>query len=180
MSGKSSDGAWWQVVIPTQYSSSGFGWVSAGFVVTQNTDSVPVVSVAGPASHGGTHTSASQRYRLFGGLADAGRRHKRHDPGTPFNTTWVLQNTGSAKWDQSEVDMRYVRRGQAISSCTRVQMSMTWPRPCSPACHLQLHRVDDRTLQCRDVRRVVGDLPRAASKSASSTCTSPYRNRQIR
>jgi hypothetical protein len=28
--------------------------------------------------------------------------------GIPFNTTWVLQNTGSAKWDQSEVDADYL------------------------------------------------------------------------
>jgi hypothetical protein len=28
--------------------------------------------------------------------------------GTPFDTTWVIQNTGTVKWDQAEVDIRYV------------------------------------------------------------------------
>jgi hypothetical protein len=28
--------------------------------------------------------------------------------GTPFNTTWVLQNTGTEKWDQSEYDLKFV------------------------------------------------------------------------
>ena len=37
VTGKSSDGAWWQVKIPTQFSADGLGWVSADWVVTQNT-----------------------------------------------------------------------------------------------------------------------------------------------
>ena len=41
VSGKSADGAWWQVMISTQYSPSGFGWVSAGWVMTQNTAERP-------------------------------------------------------------------------------------------------------------------------------------------
>ena len=48
VSGKSADSAWWQVKIPTQYSSSGFGWISASFVITQNTQNVPVVAAPPP------------------------------------------------------------------------------------------------------------------------------------
>jgi len=28
--------------------------------------------------------------------------------GAPFNTTWVLQNTGTTKWDQGEYDVAFV------------------------------------------------------------------------
>ncbi len=75
VSGKSADGAWWQVLIPTQFSSTGFGWVSADFVITQNTDSVPVVDAPAPPPTVETHTPSGQRYRLYAGLAVSGRCH---------------------------------------------------------------------------------------------------------
>lgn len=44
VSGKSTDGLWWQVVVPTDtVSTEGVAWVSANFVYTQNTANVPVV-----------------------------------------------------------------------------------------------------------------------------------------
>lgn len=107
VSGKSADGGWWQVVIPTQYSSSGFGWASASYVVTRNTDNVPVVEAppappavaATPPPPSGTGCSLVSQTPADGTQFAAG---------TGFSTTWVLQNTGSAKWDQSEVDVRYL------------------------------------------------------------------------
>jgi uncharacterized protein YraI len=108
VSGKSEDGAWWQVNIPTDYSSSGFGWVSSGYVVTQNTDSVPVAeappppptveTTPPPPTSGAGCTLVSQE------PADG----TQFAPGTGYSTTWVLQNTGSDTWDQGEVDLRYV------------------------------------------------------------------------
>lgn len=41
--GKSSDGLWWQIAIPTTYVGAGNGWVSAQYVTTSNVESVPVV-----------------------------------------------------------------------------------------------------------------------------------------
>jgi uncharacterized protein YraI len=107
VSGKSADGAWWQVVIPTQYSSSGFGWVSADFVVTQNTGSVPVADAppappsveTTPPPTSGTGCSVVSQTPTDGTSITID---------TPFDTTWVLQNTGTTRWDQSEVDIRYV------------------------------------------------------------------------
>jgi uncharacterized protein YraI len=109
VSGKSSDSAWWQVKIPTQYSSSGFGWVSADYVVTTNTGSVPVVDAPAPPppvettppppATSGTGCVLVSQSPADGTVLAAG---------TGFETTWVLQNTGSSKWDQSEVDVRYV------------------------------------------------------------------------
>ena len=109
VSGKSSDGAWWQVKIPTQYSASGFGWVSADYVVTQNTDSVPVVeappapptveTTPPPAPASGTGCVLVSQSPADGTVYPAG---------TGLSTTWVLQNTGAEKWDQGEVDVRYI------------------------------------------------------------------------
>ena len=44
VTGKSQDGAWWQVKVPTTVAPDGLGWVSAGYVIPQNTESVPVVA----------------------------------------------------------------------------------------------------------------------------------------
>jgi len=94
------------VKISTQYSADGFGWVSADYVIAQNTGSVPVVQ-APPAppvvettpppssSSGCAVVSQSPADGTVIGL------------GAPFNTTWVLQNTGTAKWDQGEYDIRF-------------------------------------------------------------------------
>ncbi len=54
VSGKSADAAWWQVKISTQYSADGFGWVSADYVTTQNTEAVPVVEGPVPPPTVGT------------------------------------------------------------------------------------------------------------------------------
>ena len=109
VSGKSADGAWWQVVIPTQYSSSGSGWVSADYVVTQNTESVPVVDAPAPPptvettppppAASGTGCVLVSQSPADGTVLAAG---------TGFSTTWVLQNTGAEKWSDGEVDLRYV------------------------------------------------------------------------
>jgi uncharacterized protein YraI len=106
--GKSSDGAWWQVKISTQYSSTGAGWASASYVIAQNTNNVPVVAAppapptvaatAPPPASGMGCTLVSQS------PADG----TTYTISQPFNTTWVLQNTGSSAWDQNNVDISYV------------------------------------------------------------------------
>jgi uncharacterized protein YraI len=107
VSGVSADGAWWQVIISTQYSPSGFGWVSASWVVTQNTQSVPIVESptappvveTTPPPSGGTGCGVVSQTPADGTVFAAG---------SPFDTTWVLTNTGEQKWDQSEYDIAYV------------------------------------------------------------------------
>jgi uncharacterized protein YraI len=41
--GKSEDGGWWVVKIPTQYVEAGQGWVSDDYVKTSNVSGVPVI-----------------------------------------------------------------------------------------------------------------------------------------
>jgi uncharacterized protein YraI len=109
VSGKSADGGWWQVKIPTQYTSSGLAWVSADYVITENTGSVPVVE-APPApppvetAPPPPTTSATGCLLVSQSPAD----NTSYNQGTPFSTTWVLQNTGTEKWSQGEMDTRYV------------------------------------------------------------------------
>ncbi len=105
VTGKSSDGAWWQVKIPSQYSSTGLGWVSASYVVTANTDSVPVVSAPPPPAVEPTPVPpATVACQLTSQTPADGTTYSI---GTPFTTTWVLQNTGSSEWDQNLYDVRF-------------------------------------------------------------------------
>lgn len=107
VSGKSADGAWWQVVIPTQYSSSGTGWVSADYVVTTNTDAVPVVDAPpAPPTVETTPppTSATGCVLVAQSPADG----TAYPAGSSFSGTWMLQNTGAEEWNAGEVDVRYV------------------------------------------------------------------------
>ena len=106
VSGKSADGAWWQLNISTDYSPTGVGWVSAGYVVTMNTENVPVVDapaappiveITPPPEQPGCTVTAQNP---VDGTA--------FSPGTGFSTTWVLQNTSSDRWDAGEYDIAYV------------------------------------------------------------------------
>jgi len=107
ITGKSTDGQWWQVKISTQYSPTGFGWVSAGFGYTQNTENVPVVEapppppVVEPTPSAVTGTGCS----LVSQTPSDGTVLK---PGAAFETTWVIKNSGTDKWDQDEYDIAYV------------------------------------------------------------------------
>lgn len=107
VSGKSADGFWWQVKIPTQYAADGFGWVSADYVVVTNTDSTPVVE-APPApptvAPAPPPTSTTGCLLVSQSPADA----TVFNPGASFTTTWVLQNTGTSKWSAGEYDIRYL------------------------------------------------------------------------
>ena len=107
VSGKSADGTWWQIKIPTQYSSSGFGWVSADWVVTQGTDNVPVVE-APPPPPSVEPTPAPPVGMGCALVAQDPADGTTFTIDTPFNTTWVLQNTGSEAWDSAKTDIRYV------------------------------------------------------------------------
>jgi uncharacterized protein YraI len=106
VTGKDSSGAWYQVKVPTQYSSTGLGWVSASYVVPQNTSSVPVVVAppppvvaATPPPTTGTGCTVVSQSPTDGATITID---------TPFTTTWVIKNTTSGKWPDAEVDIRYV------------------------------------------------------------------------
>ena len=61
-------------------------------------------------------------------------------PGTSFNTTWVLQNTGTGNWEASEVDIRYIAAQNNIllhQGSDRYDLTTyghTWHRPTTSPC----------------------------------------------
>lgn len=107
VSGKSADSAWWQVKIPTQYTSTGFGWVSASYVRTQGTENVPVVEAPPPPE---TVPPAPPPASSTGCLLVAQNPVDGtvFGPGTSFSTTWSLQNAGSESWTTGEYDIAFV------------------------------------------------------------------------
>jgi uncharacterized protein YraI len=108
ITGKSSDGQWWQFKISTTYSSTGAGWASAQYVIAQNADNVPVVAAPPPpptvAATAAPPTSGSGCTLVSQSPADG----TQVTIGQSFNTTWVLKNTGANAWDQNNVDITYV------------------------------------------------------------------------
>ena len=105
ITGKSSDGQWWQVKVSTTYSSTGAGWASAQFVIAENTDNVPIVQAPPPPPTVAAvpPTSVTSCALVSQSPADG----TQINVGQPFNTTWVVQNTGSNAWDQNSVDIVY-------------------------------------------------------------------------
>lgn len=107
VSGRSADSAWWQVKISTDFAADGLGWVSASYVTTQNAQNVPVVEApAAPPTVGTTPPPPSQA-----GCALAAQNPAdgtEFSISAPFQTTWLLQNTGTSAWDQAEYDLLFL------------------------------------------------------------------------
>jgi len=108
VTGKSSDGGWWQVKISTQYSADGLGWVSADWVVTQGTENVPVVEASTPPPTVPATPPPPTTTAGCALLSQSPTDATVFSPGAGFTTTWVLQNTSTTKWDQGEYDVMYL------------------------------------------------------------------------
>jgi hypothetical protein len=107
ITGKSADGQWWQVKIPTTYSADGLGWVSADYGYTQNTQNVPVVEapppppvvLPTPSTGGSTGCTIAGQTPSDGSLIAKGSQ---------FDTVWVIKNSSTTNWDQAQFDIYYV------------------------------------------------------------------------
>ena len=106
VTGKSADGAWYQVKVPTQYSATGLGWISASYVIPENTSGVPVVA-APPAPPPVPQTPEGVTGPLCTLDSQSPANGTTLTIDTPFTATWVLVNTGE-KWSDGEVDLRYL------------------------------------------------------------------------
>jgi uncharacterized protein YraI len=106
VAGKNSDGQWWQVKIPTTFVASGLGWVSAAYVTTSNTASVPSVETA-PCSEVPPPPQAAT-YTCFLSAQDP-EDNTEMEPGSSFTMAWTIQNTGGSEW--TDAVFRFVQSG---------------------------------------------------------------------
>ena len=106
VTGKSSDGMWWQVKIPTEYVASGAAWVAAQWVTTANTENVPVVEAppAPPSDISPTPPPANQCVLVSQDPAD----NTAFSPNTGFSMTWVLQNTSATTWPGATTNLVFL------------------------------------------------------------------------
>jgi uncharacterized protein YraI len=106
VTGKSEDGLWWQVKVPTSYYAPGAAWVSVDWVYTTNTSNVPVVAAPPPPSTEvpTTPPPASQCVLVSQDPADG----TTFPTSTGFGVTWVLQNTSSQPWNQDATDLVFL------------------------------------------------------------------------
>jgi uncharacterized protein YraI len=106
VSGKSSDGAWWQVVVPTTFYSPGLAWVSADWVVTSNVDGVPVVTAPAPPPTEIPTTPPAANACIL--VSQDPADNTTFAPSYGFGMTWVLQNTSSQPWNQDSTDLVFL------------------------------------------------------------------------
>jgi uncharacterized protein YraI len=106
VTGKSEDGLWWQVKVPTTYYYEGFAWVSADWVYTANTENVAVVAAPTPPAQELPTTPPPANACLLVGQDPAD--YTVFPPSNGFGMTWTLKNTGTVMWDQSKTDLVYL------------------------------------------------------------------------
>jgi hypothetical protein len=108
VTGKSQDAQWWQVKIPaTSTTPGGLAWVSASWVSTQNTGSVPVVQAPAPPpgiSSTPIPPGATQCALIAQDPADG----TIFSPDTPFSMKWTLQNASSTAWNMTDADLGFL------------------------------------------------------------------------
>ncbi|HTP00303.1 MAG TPA: NBR1-Ig-like domain-containing protein, partial [Anaerolineales bacterium] len=104
--GKSQDGGWWVVKAPTDKVASGQVWVSAGWVYTSNTESVPVVAAPPPPADMPAEPTPppATSCQLVGQDPPDGATFPTS---TGFGVTWVLKNTSGESWNSTDVDLVY-------------------------------------------------------------------------
>jgi len=99
ISGKSSDGQWWQVEVSTEVSTSGFGWVHGAYVQAFNVENVPVVEAPAvpPTNPNPPQGSLScilvSQFPVDGTVLGAGES---------FDMAWEVQNVGEETWTMSD------------------------------------------------------------------------------
>ncbi|HBX70353.1 MAG TPA: hypothetical protein DEH25_13480 [Chloroflexi bacterium] len=95
IAGKSADGAWWQVKLSTEVSTSGFGWANSAYVSTQNAENVPVVdSPTAPPTNPNPPSGTNACILVSQNPAD-GTVFKM---GATFAMTWEVENVGTDTW----------------------------------------------------------------------------------
>jgi uncharacterized protein YraI len=106
VTGKSEDGLWWQVKVPTSYYYEGFAWVSTDWVYTANTANVPVVAAPPPPSNELPTTPPPTTSCVL--VSQDPVDYTVFPPSTGFGVSWVLQNTGTTSWNGPETNLVFL------------------------------------------------------------------------
>ncbi len=120
ITGKSTDGLWWQVQISTNFSPDGRGWVHSAYVNAYNVENVPVVE-APAAPPAGSPPEGSYTCILVGqNPAD----YTVFKPGETFQMTWEVQNVGSTPWSTADTHISKVgaEQDQPLSEVTEMPL----------------------------------------------------------
>ena len=104
VTGKSADGQWWQVKVPKEISGNERAWVAAAYVVTSNTENVPVVDPPQPPAAITPPAGVTNCVLISQTPTDG----TNISAGTAFNTTWNVQNTGSQTWEAANSFLVFV------------------------------------------------------------------------
>ncbi len=106
VTGKSQDGLWWEIKIPTSYYAPGLAWVSADWVTTANTDSVPVVAAPPPPSTEVPTTPPPSNMCIL--VSQEPADGTTFALSTGFGVKWELMNTGTLAWNQDSTDLVFL------------------------------------------------------------------------
>ncbi len=104
ISGKSTDGLWWQVKISTTYIDSGLAWVNSSYVQVFNVENIPVVEAPAPPAPSTPPTDPSVPEGSYSCVLVS--QNPLDDTviesGTTFDMTWEVENIGAETWTVSE------------------------------------------------------------------------------
>lgn len=106
VSGMSQDGLWWQVKIPNTSIPEGVAWVSANYVYTSNTGSVPVIAAPPPLETVIPTTPSTDNSCTL--VSQTPQDNSTFPLSYGFGVQWVLQNTGTATWQVGETDIVFL------------------------------------------------------------------------
>jgi uncharacterized protein YraI len=106
VTGKSQDGMWWQVKVPTSFYTPGLAWVSSDWVVTANTDNILVVAAPAPPPTDVPTTPPPADQCVL--VSQDPQDNSTFPTSSGFTMTWVLQNTSNQPWNQDSTDLVFI------------------------------------------------------------------------
>ena len=111
------------MIVGTSDTPSGLAWVNAGYVVTENTENVPVVEAPPPPDVAPPPSDTTACVLVSQSPADA----TTVAAGTAFDMTWTFQNVGSTTWDENTTDVNFIAAagGTRLSSTDLLDLTQS-------------------------------------------------------
>lgn len=116
ITGKSADSLWWQFKIDPQFSPTERAWVHSGYVITANTENVPIVEAPPPPPVAPEQPPGAYSCVLVSQSPADGTTFASN---AAFDMTWQVLNTSQLTWDADEAML------QIIAAANDVRLSST-------------------------------------------------------